>query len=120
MMQEYISKTWLLQQMETAPVVEFDTTEHDRMVRWAKWHPADERPPMYVECDGVETPFEMSAPLLVCIQKDGLKPFITIAQFEDDGGEGYTGWVAPLGDTLEDVTHWRYLPRLPKEVDGDD
>lgn len=120
MMQEYISKTWLLQQMETAPVVEFDTTEHDRMERWAKWHPADERPPMYVIDDGVETPFEMSAPLLVCIRKNGLKPFITIAQFEDDGEDNYSGWVATLGDTLEDVTHWRYLPRLPKEVDGDD
>lgn len=111
MMQEYISKTWLLQNTNTgmdvikllqtiadAPVVEFDTAEHDKLERRAKWHSCGERLP---ECGEAVLTYSKYGHIHdrifdgTLFRPDGLKPG-------------------------KDITHWRYMPHLPKEVDGDD
>jgi hypothetical protein len=114
MMQEYISKTWLLQNTNTgmdviellqtiidAPVVEFDTNEYDKMERRAAWVSVDDRLP------------PMGEDVLVW---DSKQEMIAVAWFDEPGV-----WItADMDLSTASITHWRYMPRLPKEVDGDD
>lgn len=114
MMQEYISKTWLLQNTHTgmdviellqtiidAPVVEFDTNEYDKLKRRAAWFSVDDRLPPIDE------------DVLVW---DSEQEMIAVAWLHEPGM-----WnTADMDLSTESITHWRYMPRLPKEVDGDD